>query len=242
MRMTPTLTIDRRFNGPPSSGNGGYVAGALAAQLGAPSVQVTLRAPMPLDAALQVRRNGPQSCSLHDGDTLLAEAVAQHFDLSVPQPPSLTEAASAGALGRMTARARTGDPYDHCFGCGIARHDGLRIIPSAVGDDGRVAADWTPEASLGLTPEGHLPIEIVWAALDCPAGYAWSNRLPDGPQMMTGRMSAAIDAPLRPGERYIVVGWPIAQDGRKLHAGTAIFDAQGRLLARSLQLWLQLRS
>lgn len=196
---------------------------------------------MPLDTPLQLRQDGPQALSLHDGETLLAQAQAQAFDLDVPPPPSLAQAESAAALGRLTARSRIGDPYDHCFGCGIARADGLRIIPSAVGDSGLVAADWTPDASLGLTSDGHLPLEIVWAALDCPAGYAWSNRLPDGPQMMTGRMSAAVDRPLRPGERYIVVGWPIAQDGRKLHAGTALFDDQGRLAARSLQLWLQLR-
>jgi hypothetical protein len=40
----------------------------------------------------------------------------------------------------------------------------------------------------------------------------------------------------------VVAGWPIRQDGRKLHAGTAIFDEQGRLRARSLQLWLLLRT
>ena len=53
---------------------------------------------------------------------------------------------------------------------------------------------------------------------------------------------AGIDAPLRAGRRHVVMGWPIAQDGRKLHAGTAIVDADGRVVARSLQLWLLPRS
>ncbi len=56
--------------------------------------------------------------------------------------------------------------------------------------------------------------------------------------MMTGRIAARIDAPLRAGERYVAMGWPIARDGRKLHAGTAIVDADGVVRARSLQLWL----
>jgi hypothetical protein len=60
--------------------------------------------------------------------------------------------------------------------------------------------------------------------------------------MMTGRMTAAIDVPLRAGESYVVIGWPIARDGRKLHAGTAIVGGDGRVHARSLQLWLQARA
>jgi len=35
-----------------------------------------------------------------------------------------------------------------------------------------------------------------------------------------------------PGDRLIVSGWPLApRDGRKLYAGTAVRDADGRLLA-----------
>jgi hypothetical protein len=54
-------------------------------------------------------------------------------------------------------------------------------------------------------------------------------------------MTAMIDQPLRSDEQYTVIGWPIAQEGRKLHAGTAIFDAAGNVRARSRQLWLMAR-
>jgi hypothetical protein len=137
----------------------------------------------------------------------------------------------------MRAHARTGNPYRRCFGCGIERDDGLRIIPAPVGDDGVVATDWTPSADLAGA-DGTLPAPLVWAALDCPAGIAWTHRLPDAPPMMTGRIAARIDVPIRAGERLVAMGWPIAQDGRKLHAGTAIVDADGVVRARSLQLWL----
>jgi len=236
-----TLILHHRFNGPPASGNGGYVGGALAARLGAPSVQVTLRSPPPLDRPLRLHPTADGGVSLFDGDTLLAEAIAAPLALEVPAPPELEAAEAAGAIARMRAGSRIGNPYDHCFGCGIARDDGLRIVPGPVGDDGLVAAAWTPAASLA-DATGIVPAEIAWAALDCPAGIAWGLRLPEGPTTMTGRITAEIDVPLRVGETYVVLGWPIAQDGRKLHAGTAIIGADGRVRARSLQLWLQTRA
>jgi hypothetical protein len=60
--------------------------------------------------------------------------------------------------------------------------------------------------------------------------------------MVTARMTAVIDQPLQAGQQYTIIGWPIAQDGRKLHAGTAIFDAAGNVRARSRQLWLIARA
>ena len=247
--MSPrTLTIPRRFNGPPTSGNGGYVAGAIAACLPDPTVQITLRAPVPLDRPLQWHEGPAGGITLHDGEQLLAEAagcVIDAADIAVPPAPDVAQADAAGALGRMTARTETGNPYDHCFGCGIARHDGLVIIPSllpgAAGEAGVVATTWTPSAELA-GPDGIVDAPITWAALDCPAGFAWGARLGQHTPMMTGRMAGDIAVPLRAGERYVVAGWPIRQDGRKLHAGTAIFDEQGRLRARSLQLWLLLRT
>jgi len=50
--------------------------------------------------------------------------------------------------------------------------------------------------------------------------------------------NAAAARSLEIGHRYTVIGWPIAQQGRKLHATTAIFDATGKVQARSRQLWL----
>jgi len=42
--MTETLTVARRFCGPPTSGNGGYVSGLVAGLIGGPAT-VTLKAP-----------------------------------------------------------------------------------------------------------------------------------------------------------------------------------------------------
>ena len=48
-----TMTIPRRFRGPPNSGNGGYVCGMLARQI-AGAAEVTLRAPPPLETKLDL--------------------------------------------------------------------------------------------------------------------------------------------------------------------------------------------
>ncbi len=51
--MTATLTIAKRFHGPPASGNGGYVCGRLARFIPGPAV-VRLKAPPPLERPLTV--------------------------------------------------------------------------------------------------------------------------------------------------------------------------------------------
>jgi hypothetical protein len=57
-----TLSIDRRFCGPPGSGNGGYTAGHLAALIG-DSAEVTLRRPPPLETEMRVERAARGCCS-----------------------------------------------------------------------------------------------------------------------------------------------------------------------------------
>jgi ribosomal protein S12 methylthiotransferase len=87
---TRTLTIPRRFNGPPTSGNGGYVAGAIAACLSDPTVEITLRAPVPLDRALHLHDTPEGGVRLHDGELLLAEAagcVIEAAQIAVPPAP-----------------------------------------------------------------------------------------------------------------------------------------------------------
>lgn len=257
MPLPSCIRIAHRFNGPPASGNGGWVGGALARALGVTAADVALRAPPPLDTDLAVRSEGEGHAAIWEGDRLLAEARAGSFDVTVPPAPSLEAARAAGLAGRLRAASKPDSPYARCFACGALRTDGLRISPGRVStlstvlpgvprepdpaddpaDPGVVAADWTPPADLA-EPDGTVRTEAVWAALDCPAGIAWSHRLGMMTPMMTARIQLAIHRAPTVGEPCIVIGWPIAQEGRKLHAGTALFDADGALLARSKQLWL----
>jgi hypothetical protein len=232
-----TLIINPRYNGPKSSGNGGWVAGSLARLLGTEPVSVSLRAPAPLALPLSVRWRDDGTVTLQNEGSLIAEAGTVPLELDVPKAPDSEEANAAGMMAQeKSAQLEANEPYAHCFGCGTARSDGLRIVPGPVGNDGIVATSWIAPSLAGNGDQ--LSVETTWAALDCSAGFAWMPRLPVGTAIVTARMTAVIDRPLQIGHRYTVIGWPISQEGRKLHAGTAIFDATGKIQARSRQLWL----
>ena len=99
-----TLSIDRRFCGPPSSGNGGYMAGCLAALIGDPA-QITLRRAPPMETRMRVERAGPRLLLMH-GDDLIAEAQKTVVELAIPECPSFHEArrASTGYPGLTGTR------------------------------------------------------------------------------------------------------------------------------------------
>src|ERR671937_804391 len=63
------------------------------------AVEVTLRAPPPLERELQISGADPV-LTLRDGEVLLAEARRAQLDLKVPNPVSLDEAAAAAQRSR----------------------------------------------------------------------------------------------------------------------------------------------
>ncbi len=226
-----TLRIARRFRGPPDSGNGGYVAGMLARALGGSGVEVTLRAPPPLERDLLVEASGG-TAELRDGDTLIASARRAAVDVVIPPPLSIDDAAEAET--RFSGFAQHNFPG--CFVCGPEREveDGLRIFPGAVADAAaRVAGLWHPGAS--LSSDQALGSEFAWAALDC-AGY-FAVREAAGVAVL-GRIAADIVRPPMIGEALIVMGWGIAQDGRKHHVGTSLHDRGGALVAVATATWI----
>jgi acyl-CoA thioesterase FadM len=81
---------------------------------------------------------------------------------------------------------------------------------------------------------------VVWAALDCPSGIAAAEaaELPAGTAVVLGRMAATVAALPRPGDRCRVVAWPLAVDGRKLRAGSAVLGPGGELLAAAATVWV----
>lgn len=235
--MTESLTIPARFNGPPSSANGGYTCGLVAGLVGTEEVAVSLRAPPPLERPLEVVREG-ECVELRDGGSLVAEGSPEELLLDVPEPVSPEQAAAASEAGR--AHWTTLHPFPTCVVCGPERapHDGLRVFPGALGD-GVFAASWTPDESLG-DGSGHVRAELVWAALDCPTSAPVAN-FGEGPPLVLARLAARLGCSVRVGEPHSLVSWPLALDGRKRHAACALFDSQGRLLCASRALWIELR-
>ena len=69
------IIIKSRFNGPPDSGNGGYVCGIVGSAIEGPSI-VTLRKPPPLERELILETLDERHAVLRDGETLIGETIA----------------------------------------------------------------------------------------------------------------------------------------------------------------------
>jgi hypothetical protein len=236
-----SIVIDSRFNGPPDSANGGYTCGLLAAAVDGPA-EVTLRRPPPLERELRVGSDGDRVLLL-EGDELVAEATAVEAGWSVPSPASLDQARAAVPGSAFLHSPR---PFPTCFVCGNERDagDGLEIYPGpASGRDGLHAGTWTPDASVA-DEDGRVRSEVVWASLDCPTSSPVANRpLPDGTlrPIVLARLAVDVRGPVEAGVEHVVTAWPIEVDGRKRHAGSALFTPDGDLLASARALWIELR-
>jgi len=51
----------------------------------------------------------------------------------------------------------------------------------------------------------------------------------------------ATETTVSSGEPCVLVAWALGRSGRKLHAGTALFDAHGECHGRSAQTWIVIR-
>lgn len=226
--MSAEIVIAGRYCGPPDIGNGGYVCGALAGALGASAAEATLRAPAPLDRPLRLVRED-DAAALYDGEREIARARPAALALDPPAPPSFDDAIEAS----MAYAGFKGQTFARCFVCGPDRDedDGLRIFAGPVPERGLHAAPWIAHHAL---TEGDTT-RLVWAALDCPGYFAFAA---PGLVCLLGSMSARIDRPPEDGEACVIVAWPLGEDGRKRHAGTAMYGEDGALLAVARQTWI----
>jgi hypothetical protein len=225
------VRVERRFQGPERSGNGGYVAGlvgaAVAAELDGSHVpKVTLRMPPPLDKDLELADG-----RLTDGDVLVAEAVPVDSDFLTDATidPVLPEEAHAA---EASYRGLGDHPFPTCFVCGPANSRGLQLKPGPIGD-GRTACTWKPAADLAT--DGLVDEVFLWAALDCPGG--WTIDLEGRPSVL-GRLTACIDARPQVGEECVALGRYLGADGRKTFTASTLYDADGRVLARAKHTWI----
>ena len=215
------LVIDRKFRGPARSANGGYTCGLVASFVHGPA-EVTLRVPPPVERPLEVVADG--AVQLLDGEEVVAEAVPVGLDLHVPERISFEHAAAAALPEGDRASA-----FPECFVCGWKRGDGMRIYAGPVEGSELVAATWVPRDDV-------IASEFVWAALDCPGAYAVEFGRRGDPVL--GRLAAHVQHLPHAGERCVVVGWPVGEDGRKLFAGTAVFGEDGRALGSARATWI----
>ena len=228
------MLIAPRFCGPPKSGNGGYVAGVLAAHLPPGAAAVRLKAPPPLERELRVEATR-EIARLFDGAALVAEARPCDVDVEAPSAPSFAEAVEA-------SRSFSGfhhHPFPTCFVCGPARAegDGLRIFPGLIESRDVLFAPWVPDASLADTT-GRVDPAFVWAALDCTGVFAFP--VASGSNVLVlGELAARIDGEVTPGEKCIAAGWSLGIDGRKRYAGSAVYSGDGREVAVARATWVE---
>jgi hypothetical protein len=221
------MRIAARYNGPPGSGNGGWSAGVIAAAAartaggaaGGAGVEVTLRRPPPLDVELTL--DGDE---VRTPDGLLVAQVAPAGPVEEAVPPVSWDEAVAAA---RAYRGLTAHPFPGCYVCGPERDDGLRIFPGPLGE-GRTAAPWTVRA--GATPE------TVWAALDCPGGWAVIG---PGRVYVLGRLAADVRAVPPAGAACVVVGAAVATDGRKARVLSTLYGPDGALLGAARATWVR---
>ncbi len=250
-----TFSIDRRYCGPPTSANGGYASGLLAAALlgeppfgpgrpgaaagsGSAPVEVALRLPPPLEQPLVAIVADDGTAELHDGDAVVATARRlDSLDIAVPAAVSV-EAARAVEAESPIVRDLDAHPFPTCFVCGTARAvgDGLRIFPARIPGTDVFAAAYTPAAR-------ETGIELVWAALDSPSSFPmYLDEDPFPGPIVLGRMAVRIDRTVEGGRPHVVMAWREGVDGRKLHTAGALLDDEGTTVAVTRATWIRLRA
>lgn len=197
------------------------------------AVTVRLRTPPPLDLPLQVGIDDGGRAVACRGDVLVAEAAVATWQLD-PVPPVPYESAVFATSRYAGFRQH---PFPECVVCGPHRApgDGLRLFPGRT-VPGRTAAPWRPEDSLADSAGTVLP-EIVWAALDCPGG--WAAEI-EGRPMVLGTMTARIDATPAVGEQCVVTGELRLTAGRRAETATSLYGENGRSLAHAYAIWVEI--
>ena len=232
MQPVGNITIASAFNGPPTSGNGGYASGVLSRLFETPHT-VRISAPIPLDTPLAVTQQDNKLVAAA-GEKPILTARPGGVTLTPPAAPSIEAAQKAGENPTYFGAGGVST----CFVCGRNRKDGdgLHIHCGRLGDKLEAAAVWTPHANFD-DGHGHVRPEYVWAALDCPGGFA----LPEiETTYLLGEMTAAIYQPILTGQPVIIQAWHEWSDGRKHFAGTALHAEDGTLLAQADTLWNEL--
>ncbi|MCW2527725.1 MAG: hypothetical protein JWM76_2585 [Pseudonocardiales bacterium] len=243
------LLIPGRFNGPPGSANGGFIAGRMASFFDpGETVTVNLRAPGPLDVAMTITGSTDGVIRAHHDGVLIIDAcrAGDPSESGEPVPPVSRDAAE---IGMKRFRELVPGPIATCFVCGTLRadDDGMDVWSGPINDDeygvGRiVASTYVPRAdqvqsAIGTGPAATIGPEIIWSALDCPGG--WSAGLPDHPALLA-RITGVVYALPAVGEECIVVGEFDHVDGRKCYVRSTAYGADGRELGRADALWIRM--
>ena len=237
--VSQRVVVSKRFCGPPTTGNGGYTCGMLAQSLShAAAVECTIRKPIPIEQSLQVElRDG--KALLRDGEETVIEAASTDYNFDLPRPITGKEANRAVA----NSPAFHNHPFPTCFVCGPERaeHDGLRVFPGPATPQDEYAnlfaASWVPAREFA-DEHGIVRSEFIWAAMDCPTGFAAG--FPYEGKLVTGRLGVKLLAAIHAEEQCVLMSWSLGSDGRKCHAAAVLYNAARQPCAIAKATWIKL--
>lgn len=236
------IRVGSWFQGPTGSGQGGWTAHRLASRIAEP-VTISLRAAVPLDTDLRIADRiddgGARSWELlapDDSIVMLARPWEPRFADTAPVSIAVAREASAG-FGDLVVE----HPVPFCFSCG-RQHDSMRTHAAPIAGDpnGRFATDWTVPG-WAVDDDGTVDEGALWAAIDCTAAW-WVGYSRGRRTALTVQFAVEVTHPIGPGATYALVGWAGDHDpewdGRKRHAASAAFAADGTCVARSVSFWV----
>lgn len=240
--LPDSVRIPPELNGPARSANGGVAAGTMARLVTGPA-EVRLSSPSPLGTDLPLRRDSEWAVAADtDGMEVMRVRPAEPPAVEVPD-------VEPGAIG-------DGFPFpDHpahtCVICGQDHPDSLRMFPAPVpGHTGVMGTWWTPP-DWAIDDAGHLRTDLLWGVLDCPGALAVMQEEDEQVFAALAGITGEVLAPVRAGERVLVLGFTLGSDGRhashgsdgsdgdrgrKRHTGTAVLGEDGELRAHTRQL------
>lgn len=235
-----TIRIGDWFQGPTNSGQGGWTAqrflAAIARHADRP-MTAAIKTAIPLDVDLTVVPHADRWELVAPDSTVVM--VASEWEPAFADTPPVTVDAARAARRRFLDTVDE-HPVPSCFSCGqLPESMGVHAGPLDDGTD-RFATDWTVP-DWAVDERGDVDPGALWAAIDCCAAW-WVGWSRERRVALTVQYAVEQLHPLEPGGSYALVGWggdhDAEWDGRKRHAASAAFDADGRCVARSVSFWL----
>ena len=235
------IRIGQWFQGPTDFGQGGWTAQRFLARIAEHTdrpMTVSIAAAIPLEVDLAVAPRGDRwELVAPDGTTIM---TADEWQPAFADTDAVAIHVARAARGRFLDTV-VEHPVPSCFSCGrLPDSMGVHAGPLADGTD-RFATDWAvPNWAIA---EGNVDPGALWAAIDCCAAW-WVGWSRERRVALTVQYAVEQLHPLEPGGTYALVGWggdhDHEWDGRKRHAASAAFDAEGRCVARSVSFWVSI--
>jgi len=235
MTNTTAIRVERWFQGPTGSGQGGWTAQRFAVAIGEP-VTVSIRRPIPLETDMHVLVVGDAWHLVDPAEPDAPVLIASPWDGVYPDTDPVSVAAAADASTRFPLH--DDHPVPVCFSCGHEQ-DSMQVHSGEL-PDGRWATDWTVP-DWAVDDQDHVDEGALWAAIDCAQAW-YAGNAGGRKHSVTVQLAVEVLEPLEPGATYALVAWngafPQDWDGRKRGAGGAVFADDGTCVARSSSFWI----